>query len=66
MKQESTYIELEKSYQLTKCIPYWISIFVEPLAEPLVEPLAIMKDMASGFDWTKPTKTIKFFSWKKP
>jgi len=58
MKRESARIELEKSHQLTKCVPHQIPIFVEPLA--------IVEDMASGFDWVKPTRTIKFFSWEKP
>jgi len=58
VKCESTWIEFKKNHQLTKYISYQIPTFVEPLA--------IMENMASGFDWVKSAQTIKFFSWKKP
>ena len=43
MKGESTWIELEKSYQLIKSVSHWVPI--------IVEPPAIMEDIVSGFDW---------------
>ena len=43
MEEESTWIELEKTYQLAESVSYQVSI--------IVEPPAIVKNIVSSFDW---------------
>jgi len=53
MKGKSTWIELKESNNLAKCVSHQIP--------KIVEPPAIMKDMASSFNWMRSTQIAKVF-----